>query len=73
MKGQLQAISEPTLYATPFVSPQLELIELDDEQWHKFLRRPSRTYTPRIARLPNQLSLLDFKAQALIILALKVG
>ena len=71
--GQLQSVSEPTLYATPFVSPQLALIELDDAQWQKFLRRPPRTYTSRIARLSEQLSFLDFKALALVILALKVG
>jgi len=69
VQGQLQSVSEPTLYATPFVSPQLELIELDDAQWQKFLRRPPRTYAPRIARLPEQLSFLDFKALALVILA----
>ena len=40
--GQLQGVSEPTLYTTPFTSPQLELIELDDEQWRKFQRRPAR-------------------------------
>ncbi len=70
---QLQSVSEPTLYATPFLSPQLELIELDDAQWRKFLRRPPRPPTSRIARLSQQLSLLDFKALALVILALKVG
>jgi hypothetical protein len=51
----------------------LELIELDDEQWRKFQRRPARTYTKRIAMLPQQLCLLDFKALALVILALKAG
>jgi transposase InsO family protein/transposase len=72
-QGQLQSISEPRLYVTPFTSPQLELIELDDEQWRKFQQRPARTYTKRLAMLPQQLSLLDFKALALIILALKAG
>jgi hypothetical protein len=72
-RGQLRSISEPRLYATPFTSPQVELIELDDEQWRKFQRRPARTYTKRIAMLPQQLCLLDFKALALVILALKAG
>jgi hypothetical protein len=40
---QLQAIRQPTLYTTAFRSPQLELIELDDEQWSKFQRRPSKS------------------------------
>ena len=67
----LQGLSDPTLYQTCFTPPQLELIELDDEQWVKFQRRPSRTYSKRIAMLPKQLSLLDFGVSALILLALK--
>ena len=31
---------EPKLYRTLFVSPQLELFELDDSQWQEILRRP---------------------------------
>jgi putative transposase len=68
---QLQDVREPTLYATPFASPQLELIELDDEQWIKFQRRPARHYSRRIAMLPQQLSLLDLGTSALVLLALK--
>jgi len=68
---QLQDVSEPTLYATPFASPQLELIELDDEQWIKFQRRPSRHYSRRIAMLPQQLSLIDLGTFALVLLAFK--
>jgi hypothetical protein len=64
-------VSEPTRYATPFASPQLELIELDDEQWIKFQRRPSRHYSRRIAMLPQQLSLLDLGTFALVLLAFK--
>ncbi|PON14279.1 hypothetical protein C2W62_29925 [Candidatus Entotheonella serta] len=70
-QGQLQGMSDPTLYATDYTPPQLELIELDDEQWVKFQQRPSRTYSRRIAMLPKQLSLLDLGASALILLALK--
>ncbi len=33
-------IDKPKLYRTLFVSPQLELFELDDSQWQKILRRP---------------------------------
>jgi putative transposase len=68
---QLQDVSEPTFYATPFASPQLELIELDEVQWIKFQRRPARHYSRRIAMLPQQLSLIDLGASALVLLALK--
>ncbi len=70
-RRQLQDVNEPTLYPTPFASPQLELIELDDEQWIKFQQRPSRSYSRRIAMLPQQLSLIDLGTSALILLALK--
>jgi hypothetical protein len=70
-QGQLQGMSHPTLYTTDFTPPQLELIELDDEQWVKFQRRPSRTYGKRIAMLGQQLSLLDLGTSAVILLALK--
>jgi putative transposase len=68
---QLHNVSEPTLYATPFASPQLVLIELDDKQWRKFQRRPARHYSRRIAMLPQQLSLIDLGTSALVLLALK--
>jgi transposase InsO family protein len=31
----LRSVSQPMLYHTPFASPQIELFELDDEQWRK--------------------------------------
>jgi transposase InsO family protein len=67
---QLLHVSDPTFYDTPFASPQLELIELDDEQWTKFQRRPSRSYTRRMAMLPQQLSLIDVGTSALVMLTL---
>jgi hypothetical protein len=67
----LQGLSGPTLYQTCFTPPQLELIELDDEQWVKFQQRSSRTYSKRLAMLPKPLPLLDFGVSALILLALK--
>lgn len=70
-QGQLRAVSAPTLYATAFRSPQLELIELDDEQWRKCQRRPLSTYPRHRAMLPEQLFLLDLGASALFFLALK--
>jgi transposase InsO family protein len=69
--GELQGVSEPRLYTTAFTSPQLELIELGDEQWVKFQRRPPRTYTKRTAMMGQQLSLLDLATSALFLLALK--
>jgi transposase InsO family protein len=69
--GQLHDVHAPILYTTPFTSPQLELIELDDEQWRKCQRRPLSTYTRHRAMLPEQLFLLDLGASALFLLALK--
>ena len=37
---QLRTVEQPQLYRTPFTDPQLELWELDDEQWRKVLERP---------------------------------
>jgi transposase InsO family protein len=37
---RLRAVAQPHLYHTPYASPQLELWELDDEQWRKVTRRP---------------------------------
>ena len=48
-----------SFYTTPFASPQMELIELDDEQWRKFRRRPRSNYAKRIAMFGHQFSLLD--------------
>lgn len=69
--GQLQGMSDPTLYTTTYTPLQLELIELDDEQWVKFQRRSSRTYSKRIAMRPKQLPLIDLGTSVLILLALK--
>jgi len=37
---RLRAVEAPHLYHTPYTSPQLELWELDDEQWRKVTARP---------------------------------
>jgi hypothetical protein len=70
-QGPLHEVSEPTLDATHFTSPQLELIELDAAQWIKCQRRPARSYSRRIAMFPHQLSLRDLGTSALILWALK--
>jgi putative transposase len=46
---KISSISRPKLYKTAFVSPQLELLELDDSQWQKIVRRPE--YAKRRAAL----------------------
>lgn len=38
--NQLLEVSRPTLFQTPFVSPQLALFELDDQHWLKIRQRP---------------------------------
>jgi hypothetical protein len=69
--GRIAEVSNPILYPTSFASKQIELIELDDAQWKKVHQRPARTYRGRIAKLPEQLLLIDLGASALILLALK--
>jgi transposase InsO family protein len=39
-RKRLQTVRTPMLYHTVFASPQLELWELDDSQWHKVRERP---------------------------------
>jgi transposase InsO family protein len=53
----LQDVSQPTLYQTPFASPQLELFELDDEQWLKIRQRSYQRRQKRIAQRARQLQL----------------
>jgi putative transposase len=57
---RLHALSQPILYPTAFRSPQLELMELDDEQWRKFLQRPAHNSpSQRRAMHGQQLPLLE--------------
>ena len=39
---RVRSIEQPQLHKTAFRSPQLELWELDDEQWRKIVERPLR-------------------------------
>jgi hypothetical protein len=41
----LHGVSEPNLYRSLYTGPQIEMIELDDEQWLKVTHRPP--YAPR--------------------------
>jgi putative transposase len=70
-QGRIEDVSDPVLYTTSFASKQIELIELDHEQWKKVHQRPARLYSGRTAKLPEQLLLIDLGASALIFLALK--
>jgi transposase-like protein len=54
---RLQAVEAPQHYRTPYASPQLELWELDDEQWRKILPRPYERHPQRIITGAWQLSL----------------
>ena len=54
---RLQAVEAPRYYRTPYASPQLELWELDDEQWRKILPRPYDRHPRRIITGAWQLAL----------------
>jgi hypothetical protein len=56
---RLESVDHPQHYSTRFVSPQLELWELDDEQWRKVIERPTRQRRPRAgsATVAEQLGL----------------
>ena len=54
---RLEDISQPTVYQTPFASPQMVLFELDDEQWLKIRQRTYLRQQKRIAKLGQQLPL----------------
>jgi hypothetical protein len=55
---RLQAVDTPRLFQTPYVSPQLELWDLDDEQWHKIGRRPYQRRQASARAHAHQLALL---------------
>jgi putative transposase len=54
---RLVAVSEPELFRTPYASPQLELWELDDDQWGKIARRPYERHPRPPATGVRQLAL----------------
>jgi putative transposase len=56
-KKGLQEVSQPTLYQTPFASPQLEMFELDEEQWLKVRQRSYQRRQKRVTQLARQLPL----------------
>jgi hypothetical protein len=54
---RLRVVAQPQLYRTPYASPQLELWELDDEQWQKVARRPYERRPRPLAPAVRQLAL----------------
>jgi transposase InsO family protein len=59
-------IGEVTLYQTPYTSPQLELLELDDEQWLKVYQRSYQRRRRHILQAAEQLPLSGLRASALL-------
>ncbi len=60
---RLRAVLDPQLYRTVYASPQVELWELDDEQWRKVTLRP---YERRALPLDNGARQLPLPVTALI-------
>jgi len=70
---ELQDVSAPTLYATAFRSPQLELFELTEAQWTKVYQRVLRQREKRASRVSTQLRLFDPALVSLLGLFLGTG
>ena len=58
-RKQLRSVSKPSLFSTPFVSPQPDLIALDDAQWLKIRPRPYTKRPLRQGPFATQLMLLE--------------
>ena len=56
----------PTVYQTPFASPQLELLELDATQWIKVQQRAAQRRTRRVIQLAEQLPLIHVGSLAFL-------
>jgi hypothetical protein len=70
---RLHEVSHPTLYQTLCVSPQLELIELDDAQWIKVQQRSFSRRTSLPTASGEQLLLAGLETSALILLCLQAA
>jgi transposase InsO family protein/transposase len=60
-RRRLKSVSRPQIYRTLFVSPQLELFELDEEQWRRAWLRPPYVYRNAKDSLAKQLPLLGLE------------
>ncbi len=67
-RKRLRAVSKPVLYQTSYATPQLELWDLDDEQWHKVLEHPMRQRRTQQASGPWALQLPLELALAVLLL-----
>jgi hypothetical protein len=61
------------LYRTPFASPQLELIELDDAQWIKVQQRAFARRTPLKRAIEEQLVFAGLGTSALMFFYFQMG
>jgi hypothetical protein len=59
-----QDVSHPLLDQTPFASPQLELLELDEAQWIKVQQRAWSLRPRQVRQMAEQLLLLDVTGSA---------
>jgi transposase InsO family protein len=71
-RKRLREVSHPTVYRTVYASPQLELIELDDEQWRKIQQRCLFRRPPSKTSIGEQLTFAGFEISALIFLCFQV-
>jgi transposase InsO family protein len=69
---RLRTVEGPQLFNTTYGSPQLELFELDDEQWQKVARRPYERHAPPPESGARQL-LLPLVGLILSLLAARAG
>jgi len=63
----LQSVGQPVLHQTPFVSPQLEMFHLDDEQWLKVYQRSYQRHKRRVLQAAEQLPLTGLRTSALLL------
>lgn len=59
---RLKKLSQPQFYQTPFVSPQLELFELDEAEWQRAWLRPPYIHRQVQEPVAAQLPLLALKS-----------
>jgi transposase len=68
---RLRAVDQPQLQRTIFADPQLELWELDDEQWRKIVERAARPRREKVAARGSG-EQLSFGIALLVILLLAI-
>jgi hypothetical protein len=66
-RKRLQGVDQPQLQKTVFADPQMELWELDDEQWRKVLERAARARRTKSTGT-SALEQLSFRIAGLLLL-----